>query len=132
MIGLDTNVLIRVLVDDGLLDVAKSRDFVAARAGEGHDFHIDAVVLAETAWVLETVFGYGRADIAKVIEALLGNAAYVLDGRESVAVALAQFRASKADFSDCLIVARNTATGCEGTATLDKAMKRLSGVVSVR
>jgi predicted nucleic-acid-binding protein len=131
VIGLDTNVLVRVLVDDGSLDVAKARNFVAARATEGHDLHIDAVVLAETAWVLETVFGYGRADIAAAVEALLGNAAYVVDGKEAGAAALADFRSTKADFSDCLIVARNTRAGCEYTVTLDKAMKRLPGVAAI-
>ena len=46
MIGLDTNVLLRVLVDDGSRDVQKARAYVAARADEGHDFFIDTVVLA--------------------------------------------------------------------------------------
>lgn len=130
MIGLDTNVLVRVLVDDGSPDVAKARAFVRARASAGDDFHIDAVVLAETVWVLETVFGYGRADIAAAIDALLANAAYVVDARVAVAAALAGFRATKADFSDCLIVARNAAAGCAGTASLDKAMRPLPGVVT--
>lgn len=131
MIGLDTNVLIRVLVDDGSADVATARNYVAARAAEGCDFHIDAVVLAETVWVLETVYGYDRTDIAAAITALLGNAAYVIDGREAVTVALANFRQGKADFADCLIAARNTAARCEHTATLDRAMQRLPGVVSI-
>jgi predicted nucleic-acid-binding protein len=131
VIGLDTNVLVRVLVDDGSPDVAKARDFVRARAADGQDFHIDAVVLAEAVWVLETVFGYGRADIAAAIDALLGNAAYVIDAREAVAAALAGFRARSADFSDCLIVARNAAAGCAGTASLDKAMRSLPGVIAL-
>lgn len=131
MIGLDTNVLLRVLVDDGSRDVQKARVFVAARAGEGHDFFIDTVVLAETAWVLETVFGYGRKDIAAAIEALLNNAAYVTDGREAVVSALGLFRSGKADFSDCLIAARARLAGCENTATLDKAMKGLPDVVLI-
>ncbi len=60
MIGLDTNVLVRVLVDDGSADVTKARKFVAAQAAEGCDFFVDKVVLVEMVWVLETVFGYGR------------------------------------------------------------------------
>lgn len=131
MIGLDTNVLVRVLVDDGSPDVAKARAFVRAQASAGHDFHIDTVVLAETVWVLETVFGYGRADIAAAIDALLGNAAYVVDAHEAVAAALADFRATQADFSDCMIVARNALVGCAATASLDKAMHELAGVVAV-
>ncbi len=131
MIGLDTNVLLRVLVDDGSRDVARARAFVVAHAAEGHDFFVDTVVLAEVAWVLESVYGYGRAAIASVIEALLANAAYVLDGRDAVAAALTAFRVGKADYSDCLIVARCAQTGCAATATLDKAMKTLPGVTLV-
>lgn len=131
MIGLDTNVLVRVLVDDGSPDVARARNFVAARAAEGADFYLDAVVLAETVWVLESVFGYGRADIAAAVGALLANAAYVIDGQGAVGAALEGYQASKADFSDCLIVARHAAAACQATATLDKAMHRLPGVVPV-
>jgi predicted nucleic-acid-binding protein len=131
VIGLDTNVLVRVLVDDGSADVTKARKFVAAQAAEGCDFFVDTVVLVEMVWVLETVFGYGRTDIGTAIDAILGNAAYVVDGRETVAAALALFRNGKADFSDCLIVARNAAAGCTGTASLDKAMRPLSGVIAL-
>jgi predicted nucleic-acid-binding protein len=131
VIALDTNVLVRVLVDDGSTDVAKARGFVAASALEGHDFHVDAVVLAETTWVLKSVFGYGRGDVAAAVRALLSNAAYVIDGREAVVAALADHGATKADFSDCLIAARGRVAGCERTATLDKAMRRLPGVVLV-
>ena len=131
MIGLDTNVLLRVLVDDGSPDVARARDFVAAQAQEGGDFFIDTVVLVETVWVLETVYGYERTDIGAAIGAILGNAAYVVNGRETVAAALAQYRNGKADFSDCLIVARNAAAGCTGTASLDKAMRPLPGVIAL-
>ena len=131
MIGLDTNVLLRVLVDDGSPDVARARDFVAAQAQKGGDFFIDTVVLVETVWVLKTVYGYERADIGAAIDAILANAAYVVDGRETVAAALAQYCGGKADFSDCLIVARNAAAGCIGTASLDKAMRPLPGVVAL-
>ena len=70
----------------------------------------------------------GSTRIAK--DLILANAAYVVDGRETVAAALAQYRNGKADFSDCLIVARNAAAGCTGTASLDKAMRPLPGVIA--
>ncbi len=54
----------------------------------------------------------------------------VVDARAAVAAALAGFRATKADFSDCLIVARNAAAGCAGTASLDKDMRPLPGVIA--
>lgn len=131
MIGLDTNVLLRVLVDDGSREVKKARAYVAAQAVDGQDFFIDAVVLAETTWVLETVFGYGRDDIARAFDALLANAAYVLDRHQAVAAALGDFRATRADFSDCLIAARSKEAGCERTVTFDKAMKNLPGIALI-
>lgn len=131
MIGLDTNILLRLLVDDGSRDVARARGFVATRATEGHDFFVDTVVLAEVVWVLESVYDYGRTAIASAIEALLANEAYVLDGRDAIVAALAAFRGGKADFSDCLIAARCVQAGCVATATLDKAMKTLQGVTLI-
>jgi len=131
MIGLDTNVLLRLLVDDGSPDVARARTWAATRAGEGEEFFVDAVVLVGVAWVLESVFDYRRAEIAAAIDALLGNAAYALDGREAAIDALAAYRAGSFDFSDCLIVARCARAGCAATATLDKGMRRLSGAMLV-
>ena len=77
------------------------------------------------------MFGYGRKDIAAAIEALLNNAAYAADGRKAVVSALDLFRTGRADFSDCLIVARARLAGCGNTATLDKAMKGLPDVVLI-
>ena len=131
MIGLDTNVLLRVLVDDGSPDVARARDFVAAQAQQGGTFFIDTVVLVKTVWVVKTAYGYERADIGAAIDAILANAAYVVDGRETVAAALAQYRGGKADFSDCLMVARHAAGGCIGTASPDETMRHLPGVIAL-
>jgi len=127
VIGLDTNILLRLLVDDGSPDVQKARRWAAAQAVAGEAFYVDAVVLVEVVWVLESVFGYARNEIAVAIDALLGNAAYTVDTREAVAYALAAFRTGNFDFSDCLIVARCAHAGCAITATLDKGMRKLSG-----
>ncbi|MDP2752091.1 MAG: type II toxin-antitoxin system VapC family toxin [Rhodocyclaceae bacterium] len=131
MIGLDTNILLRILVDDESRDVAKARNFVATYAAQGHDFYVDTVVLIELVWVLESVFNYGRDHIATAIDALLANVAYILDGREAVAIALTAFRSSRADFSDCLIAARCQQMNCNMTVTLDRAMHDLVGVTLI-
>lgn len=82
--------------------------------------------------MLESVFGYGRHEIFLVIEAPLGNTACRIDGRQAVEAVVKKFRVAGADFSDCLIIARNELAACEATATLDKAMQRLPGAVSVQ
>lgn len=128
MIGLDTNILLRLLVDDGSADVAKARRWVATQAVEGEAFFVDAVVLVEIAWVLESVFVYTREEIAAAFDALLGNAAYRIEGHAAALVALGVFRSGNFDFSDCLIVARCQQAGCSTTVTLDKGMRKLAGV----
>ena len=125
MTGLDTNVLLRILVDDGSPQVAQARAFAVAEAKSGKLLYIDHIVLVEVIWVLESVFGYARVQCAAVIESLLSNAAYRLEDHEIVEAAWAKFRDTRADFSDCLIAARNAAAGCAYTATFDRAMHPL-------
>ncbi|MCS6786227.1 MAG: type II toxin-antitoxin system VapC family toxin [Thiobacillaceae bacterium] len=131
MIGLDTNVLVRLLVDDGSAEVERVRTWIAERAAEGHEFHVDTVVLAETVWVLDRVYGYQRGQIADALSALLNNAAYAVDARPAVAEALALYRSGRADFADGLIAVRCRAAGCTQLASMDRAMRKLPGVVLI-
>jgi predicted nucleic-acid-binding protein len=131
MIGLDTNILLRLLVDDGSADVGKARGWAVVQAANGEELFVDAVVLAEVAWVLESVFAYTRAEIALALDALLRNAAYRVDGHAASLAALAKFRGGKFDFSDCLIVARGQQAGCCATVTLGKGMRKLAGVTVI-
>lgn len=125
MTGLDTNVLLRILVDDGSPQVSLARAFAVAEAKSGKLLYVDHIVLVEVVWVLESVFDYARGQCAAVIQSLLSNAAYRLGDREIVEAAWTKFRDTRADFSDCLIAARNAAAGCACTATFDRAMREL-------
>ena len=67
MIAVDTNVIVRLLVAD---DPAQSR---RARALlEKEDVWIGPTVLLETAWVLDAVYGFTPAAIARALRAVLG------------------------------------------------------------
>jgi predicted nucleic-acid-binding protein len=131
MIGLDTNILLRLLVDDGSTDVGKARRWVAARAMGREEFFVDVVVLAEVVWVLESVFAYTRTEIAAALNALLNNIAYRVDGHAAALAALAMFHKGNFDFSDCLIIARGQQAGCSTTVTLDKGMRKLAGATTI-
>ena len=123
MIGLDTNVLLRYFLRD---DPAQ-----AARAGRelGRDerFLIDGIVLCELVWVLETGYGLSRAEIGAALETVLATAQFEIDGKDLVLAALGDFRASSADFSDCLIGRRNRAAGAAQTVSFDRSLKGLGG-----
>jgi predicted nucleic-acid-binding protein len=125
MKGVDTNVLVRYITrDDPARERAASRFVEAARA-RSEPIFVNLIVLRERAWVLGRSYGCSRAQVADVVERLLGTEQLVVEDAELVWLALADFRAGKADLADCLIGRRNLQLSCEGTATLDR---RLAGV----
>jgi predicted nucleic-acid-binding protein len=82
-------------------------------------------VLCELVWVLETGYGLSRAEIGAALETILATAQFEIEGKDLVVAALEDFRASAADFSDCLIGRRNRAAGATQTITFDRGLKGL-------
>lgn len=125
MNAVDTNVLVRLLVQD---DEAQYRSALAFfdRLSAGSPARVDAIVLCELVWVLRSSYGYEREDVAEVIERILATERLEVDESESAWLALEDFRASHADFADCLIGRRAQRAGCKTTVTFDGRLKRLS------
>jgi predicted nucleic-acid-binding protein len=120
MLAADTNVLVRLLVSD---DLAQQRA-VAARlrreSSQGRNVLVSTVVLAELAWVLDSVYGYPRPRIAGAIDAILTTPPFRVKERPAVQRALEWFRAGPAEFSDYLILALSMDDGAEGLLTFDR------------
>jgi predicted nucleic-acid-binding protein len=121
MAAVDTNVLLRLLLDD---DVGQAS---AARAlfRTGAPLYISHVVLAEAAWVLTSTYGFRREKLAGLIAMLLDADGFVLEDPPLVQAALAAFRSSKADFSDCLILGIAQRAGASPLATFDEKLAKL-------
>ena len=123
MIGLDTNVLLRYVLKDEAVQAAR-----AARELERDErFLIDGIVLCELVWVLEVGYGFSRNDIALALERIVATAQFEIESKDLVLAALADFRGSTADFSDCLIGRRNRDAGASETVTFDRGLKGLDG-----
>jgi|ERR1700752_811171 len=131
MIGLDTNVIVRLFVDDDPEQAETARRFVAAKCTPENPGFIDRVALAETIWVLTSVHRYRRSAVADVIEKLLDNRDMRLEDRDLVRPALQELRTGNVEFADIIIGQVNLARGCEATATFDRKAARLKGFVRV-
>jgi predicted nucleic-acid-binding protein len=131
MIGLDTNVLARLFVDDDLVQAGLARRFVAERCTAQDPGHGDRVALCELIWVLTSVHKYGRAAIVNVVEELLASRDIVLEDVEAVRTAVRIFGTRNVDFADVLIGEANRVHGCEATATFDRKAAKLDGFVAV-
>jgi predicted nucleic-acid-binding protein len=128
MIGLDTNVLLRIVLADDPQQhrVAVERLKICENSDDA--FFINDIVLSEFAWTLKAGYGYPREDIALVIQSLIDVEAYRFEHRATVVEALRLYRESSADFPDCLILAKNLGNGCRETLSFDKAMRGLPQV----
>ena len=124
VIGIDTNVLLRWLVDDPVIATHGDRQRALAVdliENSGERFFINQIVLAETIWVLRRKMKHESAVVAGLVERLLQLSDAVVQDATSVAVAVQAFRAGPGDFADHLIGAVNAAEGCRTTWTFDQA-----------
>lgn len=119
MIGLDTNVFLRLFVEDNPDQTARARRFVAAAVREDVCF-VNAVVLAEFAWTLGRRMKRKKPDIARLIDQALTADDLEIAHRESAQRALAAYRRGDADFADYFLAEINRESGCATTATFDR------------
>jgi predicted nucleic-acid-binding protein len=122
MRAIDTNVLVRLIARDDNNQIERAEAFVAVGAWVSH------LVLTEAAWVLESVYGLRRNNIAAWIEMLLNHAQFTLQDGDVVAAALNDFRANlRVGFSDALILAIARKNGHLPLGTFDRNLARVEG-----
>ena len=120
MIGLDTNILVRYLTQDDPVQTTAAVKTIRSLSSTSPGF-VSLVVIAELVWVLEISYDFEKLEIEHVIEKLLRSHELVIDQAETVSQALRKFRASRANFADCLIERCCNAADCQETLTFDKA-----------
>jgi len=131
MIGLDTNVLVRFLVQDDRVQFARAQRLLAREARRGEPVLVSLLVLLETEWVLRSRYGLAKPEIADALSALLDSVELRVEDEAAVEQALFTWRDSRADFADCLIGARNRRLGCAATATFDAGEAKVPGFITV-
>ena len=120
MKGLDTNVLVRYLVQDNTQQALQASHFIETQCTDETPCFIGQIVLCELAWVLESNYHQSRAQIALVVEQLLQIGQLEIMEPEVVWRALEDYKKSNADFPDHLLARVNESKGCESTLTFDK------------
>jgi predicted nucleic-acid-binding protein len=126
MIGLDTNVLVRYLVQDDPVQSAKATEFIEGLTEDEPGF-VSLVAIAETAWVLEHAYGLADQAIAATFERLLQIDVLVIDREQEVFIAMVALKEGRGSFVDALIAALDAKAGCSQTFTLDRKAMGLPG-----
>ena len=117
--GIDTNVLLRVLLQDDPVQGPIAARFLR-ELGTGSPGFITQVTLAETYWVLARAKRLPRATCLAVIRRLVETEVLEFDDGEGVVRALSLAEAG-ADFADALIQGAMELFGVDETVTFDRA-----------
>lgn len=127
MTGIDTNLLIRLAMQDDPIQCAKVDLFMAGLSRQEVSF-ISLVTLVESVWVLGKVYNRSKSDIAQFVQGLLDAPELKMEGAEAVSQALQRFKASTVGFADCLIERSGALAGCRETVTFDQDASKFAGM----
>ena len=122
MRAVDTNVLVRLITRDDEEQTKSAEEFIAKGAWVSH------LVLAETSWVLDSVYDRSRQEIASAVEMLLSHEHLTVQDQEVVEAAVEKFRRHKrVSFSDVFVLEIARKGGHVPLGTFDRDLAKLEG-----
>ena len=125
MAALDTNVLVRLLVDDDAAQCAAVARLLRRARTDFDALFVPITVSLETEWVLRHRYGYDRGRVTHALSDLLSTTELSFEAESALELALLLSEQGQADFSDCLHVALAVRAGERPLWTLDKAAAKL-------
>lgn len=122
MIGLDTNVLVRYLVQDDP-DQSAVASALIEELTETDPGYLSLVTVVELYWVLRRAYKVGAGRCAELLEGLLDARELRVDHDTVVRAALTASRGGL-DVADAIIAELGRAAGCDHTVTFDEHAAR--------
>ena len=120
---LDTNVLLRFLLDDHA-ELSRAAAGLFQQAADGKCLLIlTDLGIAEAVWVLTSYYKLERQKVAESLAKVIVKAGIQCPALEPVLDALARFKATNCDFFDCYLAAQAAASGV-AIASFDKDSKK--------
>ncbi len=129
LVALDTNVLVRLFVDDDPDQRQRVEKLVGSLTRERPGL-VHPVALCELVWVLRRAYKVPREAVADAVAHVLRTSALRVIRRPYVQKALALYTSGGYDFADCLLAAEYAAEGGQ-MRTFDQKAQSLPGVSPV-
>ena len=127
MAALDTNVLIRFLMQDEPAQLRSAQRLIRNSLGAGELLFVPVTVALELEWVLRSRFELGKPAVLQTFSQLLSTVELRFEAAACIEWALKQYKDATADFSDCLHAALAGQAGEQPLWTFDKAAAKLAG-----
>jgi predicted nucleic-acid-binding protein len=127
MTGLDTNVLVRFLVQDDAAQAKAAQELMATFTEAAPGF-ICREVLVELVWVLERAYALPRPDISHALDGLMEARELVIEAADRAAIAVDRYRNGGPGFADQMIALAGQGARCEATVTFDRQAAGIPGM----
>ncbi len=124
MNALDSNVLLRYVIDDDPIQSARAARLIDSELTVFAPGFVSLVVICETIWAMTQTYGLPRANVVRTLAGLLDMAHLEIEARDIVRQALLL----PGDIADAIIHLIGQQNGCTRTLTFDKKFARLDGV----
>ena len=130
MIGLDTNVLVRYIMQDDPEQSPRATEIVEALESAGSGY-VTLVSIVELVWVLSASFELTRSQVAQALDSIVRTKQFKIESADQVVRALRVFKVGKSDFADSLIERSADSAGCEKTLTFDVNASKHAGMTLI-
>jgi predicted nucleic-acid-binding protein len=129
MIALDTNVLVRYIVQDDPAQAKKATKIIEDLTVASPAF-ISCIVLCEINWVLQTAYKIPKKNRFEALQGILSVAVFDVERLGSCLKALKLYEGGSADFSDYLIQQIAGQAGYDTVLSFDKKALKHAGFKS--
>lgn len=128
MPGLDTNVLVRWLVEDDDKQAARAKELFEAARADQTVYFVPSTVMLELEWVLRSRYQFDKATVLGTFNALLETQELEFQGEAALERALHLYRLGAAEFADCLHIGHCGSVNRAPLLTFDEKAARLPNV----
>ena len=125
MIGLDTNIILRYLLQDDPKQTRQANHVIDGQLSDENPGFISLVTVLEIVWVLRSLLQRTPAQIAAHLAQLLAADALDVQNEQQVFEAVFALKRGTGEFEDALIAALDALAGCSMTLTFDRKAVRL-------
>ncbi|MEA3412578.1 MAG: type II toxin-antitoxin system VapC family toxin [Pseudomonadota bacterium] len=123
MIAVDTNVLLRLIVEDDEAQTRQAVRLLDRLDADGQRALVPTIVACEIVWVLRSAYRFGRERIATALGQLLAARQLVFELPDVTTRALRAYEAGRGDFADYVVRESARAAGCDTVVTFDRKLQ---------
>ena len=123
MIAFDTNLIVRLMVEDDERQAKVARNILDNAVEQGERVLVTDIVLSELEWVLDSAYRVPRLRLLAAIQRLAADNRFVFEDQERLANALTRYQDGEGDLSDYLLGLKSRKAGASTTYTFDRALR---------